>query len=220
MLYSPSLSCARQIHLFEDLLELQKANVTLLHIDIMDGHYVPNINLNLDTCREVKNEFPDMNLDVHMMVENPMDYIEPFSKIGTSYFTFHIDSTNFAHRMILRIKESGMKVGIAINPGESLSLLEPIIDLIDMVLVMSIEPGFSGQKFIDTTYNRIKSLHKIREDRDLSFLINVDGGINNDNGKRCIRAGADILVLGVFACFNQDDGILSSLNRFNDSMRG
>lgn len=220
MLYSPSLSCARQLHLFDDLAELQKANINLLHIDIMDGHYVPNINLSLDTCKEVRKEFPNMLLDVHIMATNPMDYIEKFSKISATYFTFHIDSTNFAHRMIMKIRESGMKVGVALNPGESLSLLEPIIGLVDMVLVMAIEPGFSGQKFIGSTYERIKALNKIRRDMNLSFLINVDGGINDDNGKKCLQAGADILVLGVFACFNQPEGIFSSLKRFNNSMKG
>lgn len=220
MKYSPSLSCARQLHLHEDISELEKAGIEILHIDIMDGNYVPNINISVETCIEIENEFPKMQLDVHLMVTNPMEYIERFSRIGTEYITFHIDSTNFAHRMIMKIKESGMKVGIAVNPGQSLLLLEPVIDLIDMVLVMSIEPGFSGQKFIETTYTRIAELNKLRRERNLSFVINVDGGINADNGKQCLKAGADILVLGVFACFKQADGIVSSMDRFNNSMKG
>lgn len=220
MIYSPSVACARQLHLFKDIEELRKAGVNLLHIDIMDGHYVPNISLSPDTCREIKNEFPDMKLDVHLMVDNPMDYIERFSKIGTDYFTFHISATDFAHRTIMKIKESGMKAGITINPGEPLVLLEPVIDLVDMVLLMAIEPGFSGQQFIESSYDRIRELVRMRKERNASFLINVDGGINAVNGKQCLEAGSDILVLGVFACFNQPEGIAASLIKFDKAMRG
>jgi ribulose-phosphate 3-epimerase len=220
MMFSPSLACADQLNLERDVEALRDCPVDMMHIDIMDGHYVPNLSLNPQLCRDLKRKYPDMVLDVHLMVTNPMDYIESLGGMGVDWFTFQLSSTHFLHRTISAVKKTGMKVGIAINPGESLVLLEPIIDMVDMILLMAIEPGFSGQPFIAATYDRIKHLNSLRMARNLQFKINVDGGLNADIGRRCLDAGADILVLGMFACFNQPEGIIPSFREFCRRLEG
>lgn len=220
MIFSASLACADQLNLERDVEALRACPVDMMHIDIMDGHYVPNLSLNPQVCLDLRNKYPDMVLDVHVMVTNPMDYIDRFAAMGVDWFTFQLSSTHFLHRTISAIKKTGMKVGIAINPGESLTLLEPVIAMLDMVLLMAIEPGFSGQPFIETSYERIARLNQLRATGNLPFVINVDGGINAGIGRKCLSAGADILVLGMFACFNQPQGIIASFREFRSDLEG
>ncbi len=220
MRYSPSLACASQINMIKDLRALDSSGIDMFHIDIMDGHYVPNLSLSLDLLREIKMEFPQIELDVHMMVTNPMDYIEKMAKLGVEWLAFHINATNFAHRTISKIKSNGMKAGITINPSESINQILPVIDMVDLVLCMAIEPGFSGQKFIESTYQKIEELSKIREQRNLNFLINVDGGLGIHEAAECAKRGADILVLGMFACFGQEAGVYEALKEFDNNLKG
>ena len=220
MKYSPSLACASQINMIDDLKALDESKVDMFHIDVMDGHYVPNLCLNLDLVREIKREFPHIELDVHMMVSNPMDYIDRVADIGAEWFVFHINATNFAHRAISIIKSKGMKAGISINPSESIDKVLPIIDMVDMVLCMAIEPGFSNQKFIENTYEKIEELSRIRKEKNLNFLINVDGGLGVRESAKCIKGGADILVLGMFACFGQENSVKEALKEFDEKLRG
>ncbi|QUI22268.1 ribulose-phosphate 3-epimerase [Vallitalea pronyensis] len=220
MRLSATLACASQINMIEDIRELEKAGIDLLHIDIMDGNYVPNLSLNFRLCQEIKETFPNMALDIHMMVTNPLQYIKQAADIQAEWFTFHMHATHFPCRMIDAIKQSGMKAGVAINPSEPISNLLPIIAKVDMVLLMAIEPGFSGQQFMDASYERISQLNKIRQEKQLDFIINVDGGIDPVSGKKSIESGADLLVMGMFACFNQVDSIWEACMKFHQHING
>jgi ribulose-phosphate 3-epimerase len=220
MKYTPSIACANQLNLEKDIEEIYKTGIRNLHIDIMDGNYVPNLCLSLDTIKQISTRFPSMKLDTHIMVTNPDDYIVRLQQCGIESLAFHINATNFSYRTIQKIKSHFMRAGIVLNPSEPVSILAEIVDEIDYVLVMGIEPGFSGQKFIEKTYKKVVELAKIRQDKQLSFDIFVDGGISPQIGKSLVEIGADYLVLGYPAIFNQPDGIQLSFNRFKDIVEG
>lgn len=214
MIYTPSLACANQLNLERDISEMIEAGIQMFHADIMDGHYVPNISLSMDTAAQVKSRFNDIKLDVHIMVENPETYIDRIRDTGAELLAFHTDATSFAYRTIQNIKNAGMKAGIVINPSEPVSLIEPILKHVDYVLVMSIEPGFAGQKFIEDSYAKIESLSTARRQQGLQFKISVDGGITPEIGHRLKNLGADMLVLGYPAIFRQENGIVESFKKF------
>lgn len=220
MIYTPSLACADQLNLEKDIRQLLSVGITMFHFDIMDGHYVPNLCLNVDTAKQLRERFPDIAIDAHIMVTDPDAYIDRLKDAGVDLLAFHISSTNFAHRTVTAIKQAGMKAGIVINPSESLSLIKPVLDMVDYVLVMSIEPGFSGQKFIESSYEKIERLAVLRKEKKLSFQISVDGGITPDIGKKLKKLGADMLVLGYPAVFRQPDGIEGSFARFKNCVEG
>lgn len=220
MNYTPSIACANQLNLEKDIEEIYKTGIRNLHIDVMDGNYVPNLCLSLDTIKQISNRFPTMKLDTHIMVTNPDDYIVRLQHCGIESLAFHINATNFSYRTIQKIKSHSMRAGIVLNPSEPVSILAEIVDEIDYVLVMGIEPGFSGQKFIENTYRKVSELVKIRQDKQCSFDIYVDGGITPLIGKTLVEIGADYLVLGYPAIFNQPDGIQSSFDRFKDIVEG
>ncbi len=220
MKYTPSIACANQLNLEKDIEEIISTDIRNLHVDIMDGHYVPNLCLSLDTIKQISQRFPSMKLDTHIMVTNPDDYIDRLQQCGIESLAFHVNATNFSYRTIQKIKKLSMRAGIVLNPSEPVSILSEIIDEIDYVLVMSIEPGFAGQKFIEKTYEKIKELAKIKQDRQLAFEIFVDGGISPHIGKLLKEIGADYLILGYPAIFDQPDGIQSSFKRFKDIVEG
>lgn len=199
-LINPTLACGNRLNLKEDLDTLVKLGNRIVHIDVMDGNYVPNLCFDLDTIRQIKEQYPFV-MDVHLMVLNPQDYIEKLAKIGVEYVSFHLGSVDTPIRIINAIREKCMKAGIVLNPYQRPEDLEYILPFIDYVVVMGVEPGFSGQTFLETTYEKIEKLSKMREKAKLQFLIEVDGGIHSENGKHCIKNGADILVAGAFAVF-------------------
>lgn len=219
MLYSASLACADYLNMERDIRSLSEGGIHMAHLDVMDGHYVPNLSLNLDLISRIRETFPDMQLDVHLMVTDPMAYIKPLALVKADYVSFHFSATSFPIRTARAIREAGMRAGIVVNPGEPLSLIDEIIDNTDMVLLMSIEPGFSGQQFIPSTYKKIHDLARIRREKKLNFIINVDGGINLANGRECISTGADCLVLGLFAIFNQPEGIVKASRSFIETIQ-
>ena len=213
MIYAPSLACANQLNLESDLRELLDLGLNCIHFDIMDGHYVPNICLSMDTGTRLKQVFPQVDLDVHVMVSDPEAYVDRVAAMGARYMTFHLGAAKFPLRLIDRIKAAGMQAGVAINPSEPISLLEPLLNRADLILLMSIEPGFAGVAFIDETYTRLAELARIRTEGKLPFDISLDGGISTPIAKKLIGLGADILVLGYPNLFNQPEGITAAWNR-------
>lgn len=224
MLYSPSLACADQLALADDIRQLLRCGMNTLHFDIMDGHYVPNLCLSLETAAAIHSEFPQAVLDAHLMTTAPQEYIDRLKAAGVGVVTFHQDATSFSLRTIAAIHNAGMRAGVALNPSQRPEELAPILPFVDLVLVMSIEPGFSGQKFLPQAVETVAWLSRLRKRKGLGFLLSVDGGITADIGRRLRQAGADWLVLGYPAIFRQPDGIAASFRRFrqiveNEEMR-
>ena len=167
------------------------------HIDVMDGVFVPNISFGFPVIKSIKS-LAKKKLDVHLMIVNPEKYIQKFKSVGADILTVHLEACNHLHRTICEIKENDMKAGVAINPRTSVNSLENVIGDIDLVCLMSVNPGFGGQKFIKNTFNKVRELNKIRNDKNYSFLIEIDGGVNLQNSKELVSLGADVLVAGSF----------------------
>ncbi len=167
------------------------------HIDVMDGVFVPNISFGTPIMNILK-KYTKKPLDVHLMIINPDNYIEKFAELGSSVLTVHFEACTHLHRTIQRIKSLNMKAGVAINPHTPISSLESIIKEIDLVCIMSVNPGFGGQSFIETTYQKIKNLKSLINKRNSKTLIEIDGGVNSENAKKLIENGADVLVAGSF----------------------
>ena len=173
--------------------ELDKTNVDAIHIDIMDGKFVENKTWTIGEITKIT-KYSNLPLDVHLMVNNPTKYIEDYAMLNTNNITFHYEAVENIDKMINEIKDYGLKVGIAINPDTDIKNIFPYLDRIDLVLVMSVYPGKSGQSFIETTPSKIKELKEYITENDLKTLISVDGGINDETGKLCKDSGVDILV--------------------------
>ena len=192
---APSILSADFSKLGEDVSSIEKGGADLIHVDVMDGHFVPNISFGAAVMKSLngKTELP---YDVHLMIENPDKYLEDFVTDKTEYITVHQEACIHLHRTVQHIKGLGIKAGVSINPATSLTMIEEILDDIDLVLIMSVNPGFGGQKFIPSALSKIERLAKIREERGLKFKIEVDGGVTLNNAAQIANAGADILVAG------------------------
>lgn len=203
ILINPTLACADRLNLDKELSKLSELGNKIIHIDIMDGHYVPNLCFDLPIINRVKDNY-DFLLDVHLMVTNPEDYIDELATAGAEFVSFHLDATSFPIRLLKLIRSKGMKPGIVLNPAQNIDSLELLLEYLDYIVVMSVEPGFSGQSFIENAYEKVRRLSTIRAKGKLKFFIEVDGGIDEVNGKKCKELGADSLVAGVFAIFKGD----------------
>ncbi|SHF20585.1 ribulose-phosphate 3-epimerase [Caldanaerobius fijiensis DSM 17918] len=203
VLLSSSILAADFANLLDDILNAERAGVDMLHIDIMDGHFVPNLSFGIPVIESIvgKSALP---FDVHLMVDNPDEYINDLVRLGVKNITVHAESCIHLDRMINRIKESGVRASIALNPSTPLTVLDYVVELCDMVLVMTVNPGFGGQKLIPYTLDKVADLRALRENKGLNFLIQVDGGIDTQNVQKVIEAGADVIVAGT-CIFKSDD---------------
>ncbi len=202
-LIAPSLLSADFLHLEDEIKAVVDAGCDMLHLDIMDGHFVPNMTFGPFIVKQIKS-ISKVPLDVHLMIEKPDLWIERYIEAGADYLSVHFEADNHLNRTLNRIKELGAKPCVVINPSTSPENLEYLLDIVDMVLVMSVNPGFGGQKFIESSIRKIEWLNKFREKNKLNYLIEVDGGVNLDNIGRLSEAGVDVFVAGS-AIFSTDN---------------
>ena len=194
---APSILSADFGNLANDISMLNSSKADWVHIDVMDGHYVPNISFGMPVIDSI-NAISKKPLDIHLMISNPERYIENFLKYNTKVLTIHLEASRHLHRTIQEIKSKGVMAGVAINPHTDVNHLSEIINDIDIVCVMSVNPGFSGQNFIENSYNKVKKLKKIILEKKSKCKIQVDGGVNIINAKKLVEFGADVLVAGNF----------------------
>ena len=214
---APSILSADFSKLGEEISTIEKAGADIIHVDVTDGHFVPNISYGAVVMKSLLGK-TKMPFDVHLMIENVDRYIDDFVTENTEYITVHQEVCMHLHRTIDHIKSKGIKAGVSINPATPISSLENILEYVDLVLVMSVNPGFGGQKFIESSLEKIRKLKRIREENRYNFVIEVDGGVNLGNGRKLVKAGADILVAGssVFAA----DDVVKRVEKFKEMLNG
>lgn len=200
---APSILSADFSKLGEEILDVEKGGADYIHVDVMDGHFVPNITIGPLIVQAIR-PITKLPLDVHLMIENPDHYIEAFAKAGADYITVHYEACRHLHRTIHFIKSLGVKAGVVLNPATPVETIQHIIQDIDMVLLMSVNPGFGGQKFIPEVLPKIRKVKEMAEEKGLELEIEIDGGVNSETAKLCIDAGANVLVAGS-AIYNEED---------------
>ena len=193
---SPSILSADFAHLGSACRAVLDAGAQMLHYDVMDGHFVPNISFGMPVLKSLHKALPDAFYDVHLMIDDPLTYAEPFAKAGASLITFHLECGCDTAATLARIKALGCKTGLSVKPHTSVQALFPYLDQLDLALVMSVEPGFGGQKFMPMALDKIRALREEIDRRGLSCLVEVDGGVDAVTGPACVEAGADVLVAG------------------------
>ncbi|MEJ9211056.1 ribulose-phosphate 3-epimerase [Bacillus smithii] len=200
---APSILSANFSKLGEEVKEVEKGGADYIHVDVMDGHFVPNITMGPLIVEAVR-PVTKLPLDVHLMIENPDAYIDTFAKAGADYITVHVEACPHLHRTIQHIRSLRVKAGVAVNPATPVEMIRHVLNDVDLVLVMTVNPGFGGQTFIDTVLPKIRQVRQLVSENGLDVEIEVDGGINPETAKLCVDAGANVLVAGS-AIFNQED---------------
>lgn len=203
---APSILSSDFSKLGEEVSKLQGMGADMVHIDVMDGHFVPNITLGPSVIKSIRN-YSDLEFDVHLMISNPENYIEDFANAGADIITIHTEASLHLDRLVQMIKKFDKKAGVALNPATQLCEIEYVLPYLDMVVIMSVNPGFGGQKFIEGSIEKIQQLREMITKKNLTVEIEVDGGITLENAKKVIDAGADILVAGsaIFKSENPKD---------------
>ena len=212
-LIAPSILAADFGNLQRDVEMINQSDAHWFHLDIMDGVFVPNISFGMPIINAIA-EYATKTLDAHLMIIDPDRYIKTFADLGIDYLTVHYEACSHLHRTLQAIKAEGMKAGVALNPHSNINLLEDTINDIDLVCIMSVNPGFGGQSFIENTYSKVEKLKKMIIKKNASTLIQIDGGVTNKNAKQLAEAGADILVAGsyIFRSENPTETIVALNN--------
>ena len=201
-LIAPSLLSSDFADLKNEIAKVTEAGANWLHVDVMDGHFVPNLTIGMPVVKAIKGA-STIPLDVHLMIDNPEKYIEEFAKAGSDYLTIHVESTKQVKECLMNIRKLKMKPGITLRPKTKLDEIKPFLALVDLVLIMTVEPGFGGQSFMHDQLEKVSWLKSYRDKNKLSYLIEIDGGVNQQTAQLCWEAGADVLVAGS-AVFNGD----------------
>jgi len=211
---APSILSANFARLEEEIKKVEVPGVQYLHIDVMDGQFVPNISIGPVVVKAIK-KVTKIPLDVHLMIVKPEKYIEDFIKAGADLITIHVEATEDPEKVINEIKSKGVKAGISIKPGTPLATVAKYYDIVDLILVMTVEPGFGGQKLIPSTIDKIKEIKKIKDKEGYKFVIEADGGVTEDNIHEYVNAGAELLVAGnaVFADANPTEAAKRLLSK-------
>jgi len=213
---APSILSADFARLGEQVAEATKAGADYIHVDVMDGHFVPNITIGAPVVASIRS-WTDLPLDVHLMIERPEAHISQFAEAGADIITVHVEAASHLHRLVEAIKGLGVRAGVSLNPATPLSSLDEVLPLLDLVLVMTVNPGFGGQTFIGSMMDKISRLRKILDDRQLRVELEVDGGINVNTAPRVVEAGARVLVAGA-AVFNSGQTIKEALGKIRASL--
>ncbi len=200
---APSILSADFSKLGEEIKDVERGGADYIHVDVMDGHFVPNITIGPLIVEAIR-PITKLPLDVHLMIENPDQYIEAFANAGADYLTVHVEACKHLHRTIHYIKSFGVKAGVVLNPATPVQTIEHVIEDIDMVLLMTVNPGFGGQKFIEQVLPKITQVKELVDKKGLSVEIEVDGGVNEETARKCVDAGANVLVAGS-AIYNERD---------------
>ncbi|MCF7918914.1 MAG: ribulose-phosphate 3-epimerase [Candidatus Cloacimonetes bacterium] len=200
---APSILSADFMNLEQDLQRAVLGGADILHLDVMDGHFVPNLTFGYPLIRQLRKCF-SIPLDAHLMITNPEEYIDILADIGVDYISIHQETVLHLHRYIQKIKEYGIKAGIALNPATPVETIFPLINDLDFVLIMSVNPGFGGQKFLPLAQDKIRALRRKAQEKNVSLQIEVDGGVTRDNARQLVQAGADILVAGSYIFHSTD----------------
>lgn len=203
VIVAPSVLSADFLHLERDIQMLNESEAQWIHLDIMDGRFVPNISFGLPIVSAVSS-ITEKVCDVHLMIEEPEKYIEAFAKAGADVLTLHYEATRHLHRAMQQVRDAGMKAGVVLNPATPVELLRDVLPYLDLVLLMSVNPGFGGQKFIPRILDKTRRLRRMIDEGGYDVLIEVDGGVNAETGPQLVEAGADALVAGSYVFGSKD----------------
>jgi ribulose-phosphate 3-epimerase len=215
---APSILAADYRRLGEQVREAEAAGADYIHVDVMDGHFVPNISIGSVIVQAVRG-VTALPLDVHLMIEEPERHIEAFARAGADILTVHPEASPHIHRVVEMIRRVGARPGVALNPGTPLSMIEDVLADVDLVLIMSVDPGFGGQEFIEEVLPKLRRLRRLLDDAGSAVEVEIDGGITAETAPRCVAAGARVLVAGT-AVFNEKGSIAENMARLRKSVEG